>query len=376
MPLLRRSDAGLWSAEMSSTPQPAMKPAHQNAFGFMRLVFASLVIVSHVPQFVDGNASREPLYALTGTVGFGGLSVNGFFLISGYLVVASFCSQPTVIAYLSRRIARIVPGFVVACLLCVLVAAPLGGASWEAIAGSWKGVIATTLNLHEPLIPGTFAATHYSSLNGSMWTIIHECRAYLLVTVLGLLGLYRWRIAVPALAAVLLLGYEVDNSFIDAPRIQHAFYMLVPIDDLSNALRLTGIFLVGSSFYLYRNSIPLRPLYAVIAAAALVPMVFVAPLAEPAFAVLGGYIIFTIGFGVTTGPLSRINNTNDISYGLYLYAWPVGKLLLWYWPAMPIWLCIGVNWLIACALGWASWHLIEKRAMAVFSRKRVPAPTT
>lgn len=339
----------------------------------MRLIFASLVIVSHVPQLVDGNPFREPIYALTGNVGFGGLSVNGFFLISGYLVVASFCSQPTVIAYLSRRIARIVPGFVFACLVCVLVVAPLSGASWEAIGGSWKGVMATTLGLHEPHIPGTFAGTHYSSLNGSMWTIAHEFRAYLLVIVLGLLGLYRWRIAVPVLAAVLLFGYEVENGFIDAPRIQHAFYTLVPLGDLSNALRLTGIFLVGSSFYLYRDSIPLRPLYAVLAAAALVPLVFVAPLAEPAFAVLGGYIIFTIGFGITSGPLARINNANDISYGVYLYAWPVGKLLLWTWPAMPIWLCIMVNWLIACALGWASWHLIEKPAMTVFSRRRAAA---
>ncbi len=360
---------------MSSAPQPAVKPAHQNAFGFMRLVFASLVIVSHVPQFVDGNASREQLYALTGNVGFGGLSVNGFFLISGYLVVASFRNQPTVWAYLSRRIARILPGFVVASLFSILIVAPLSGASWDVIAASWKGLIVNLLMLHQPMIPGTFAGTPYPALNGSMWTIIHEFRAYLLVIVLGLLGLYRWRIAVPVLAAVLLLGYEVENDFIDAPRIQHAFYRLVPINDLSNALRLTGIFLVGSSFYLYRKSIPLRPLYAVIAAAALVPLLFVAPLAEPAFALLGGYIIFTIGFGVTTGPLARINNANDISYGVYLYAWPVGKLLLWYWPAMPIWLCIGVNWLIACALGWASWHLVEKRAMAVFSRKRSPAPT-
>lgn len=372
---LRRSDASLWSAAMTSSPAPAAKPSHQNAFGFMRLVFASLVIVSHVPQLIDGNASREPLYALTGNVGFGGLSVNGFFLISGYLVVASFCSQPTIMAYLSRRIARILPGFAVACLLCVLVAAPLGGASWEAIAGSWPGVIVTTFWLHEPVIPGTFAGTHYAALNGSMWTIIHEFRAYLLVIMLGILGLYRWRIAVPVLAAVLLLGYEVENGFIDAPLIQHAFYRLVPINDLSNALRLTGIFLVGSSFYLYRESIPLRPLFAVIAAAALVPLLFVAPLAEPAFAVLGAYIIFTIGFGITRGPLARINNANDISYGVYLYAWPVGKLLLWFWPTMPIALCILVNWLIACALGWASWHLVEKPAMAGFSRKRAAAQT-
>ncbi|MFM6932447.1 MAG: acyltransferase family protein [Novosphingobium sp.] len=358
---------------MSSISATAGKPAHHNAFGFLRLVFASLVIVSHVPQFIDGNPLREPLYALTGTVGFGGLSVDGFFLISGYLVVASFCSQPTVAAYLARRIARIVPGFVVTCLFCIFVVAPLSGASWDGIAGSWRGLIATTLTLHEPAIPGTFAGTYYHSTNGSMWTIAHEFRAYLLVMVLGLMGLYRWRIAVPVLAAAGLLGYEVVAGFIDAPLLRSVIGALLPMGDLSNALRLTGIFLVGSSFYLYRESIPLRPLFALFAAVLLVPLLFVAPLAEPAFAVLGAYIIFTIGFGVTRGPLARINNANDISYGVYLYAWPVGKLLLWFWPAMPVWLCITVNWMIACLIGWASWHLIEKPAMAIFSRKRTPA---
>ena len=68
-----------------------------------------------------------------------------------------------------------------------------------------------------------------------------------------------------------------------------------------------------------------------------------------------------------------INNANDISYGVYLYAWPVGKLLLWYWPAMPLLACIAANWLIACALGWVSWHVIEKPAMALLTRKRAAA---
>jgi peptidoglycan/LPS O-acetylase OafA/YrhL len=93
-------------------------------------------------------------------------------------------------------------------------------------------------------------------------------------------------------------------------------------------------------------------------------------IAEPAFAVLGGYIIFTIGFCVTSGPLTRINSKTDISYGVYLYAWPVAKLLLWYWPDMPIALGILINFVIACALGWASWHLVEKRATAIFARKQ------
>ena len=358
---------------MASTPAPAAKPAHHNAFGFLRLVFASLVIVSHVPNLIDGNPWREPLYSLTRTMSLGSVAVNGFFLISGYLVVASFCKQPTVFAYLLRRVARIVPGYLVACLFCILIVAPLSGASWEAIAGSAKNLAVTTFKLEEPFVPGTFAGTHLPTLNGSMWTINFEFRAYLLVILLGLAGFFRWRQGVPLIVAGMWLGYEVTKGFVEAPLLLSALSWLLPKEYLAILFELTATFLVGSTFYLYRDRIALRPGLAIVAAVLLVPALFVPPLAVPAFAVLGGYIIFTLGFGVTRGPLARINNANDISYGVYLYAWPVGKLLLWYWPAMPLLACIAANWLIACALGWVSWHVIEKPAMALLTRKRAAA---
>ncbi|MFM5908646.1 MAG: acyltransferase family protein [Novosphingobium sp.] len=348
---------------------------HANAFGFLRLLFASLVIVSHFPQLVDGNAKRELLYSLTGTVGLGGLSVDGFFLISGYLVVSSFCNQPTVVAYLARRLARIVPGFVLACLFCLLVVAPLAGVDYGVIAADWRQHIATTLILHEPMVPQAFAGTHYPVMNGSMWTIIHEFRCYLVVIVLGLLGAFRWRWSVPVISALLFLGYEVVSGHIGAPELRRAIIAAVPVNDADNALRFTGIFLVGSTFYLFRQQIALRPRVALMLAVPLVAImtmrsVFHPGLLEPAFAVLGGYVIFTTAFCVTTGPLARINTRTDISYGVYLYAWPVAKLLLWYWPDMPVALGIAINFALACALGWASWHLIEKRAAGIFTRKR------
>ncbi|MFM5929844.1 MAG: acyltransferase family protein [Novosphingobium sp.] len=346
-----------------------------NAFGFLRLLFASLVIVSHFPQLVDGNADRELLYSLTGHVGLGGLSVDGFFLISGYLVVSSFCNQPTVFAYLARRLARIVPGFVLACLFCLLVVAPLAGVDYAVIFADWRQHIATTLILHEPLVPEAFAGTHYSVMNGSMWTIVHEFRCYLVVIVLGLLGAFRWRWSVPVISALLFLGYEVVSGYLGSPELRRAIVAMVPVRDADNALRFTGIFLVGSTFYLFREKIALVPKAAMIAVVPLVAIMtmrslFHPGLLEPAFAVLGGYIIFTVAFRVTSGPLARINTTTDISYGVYLYAWPVAKLLLWYWPTMPIALGIAINFVAACALGWASWHLIEKRSIGFVTKAK------
>lgn len=346
------------------------KPARPaNAVGFLRLVLASLVIVSHVPQIIDGNALRDPFYWWTRTMGFGGAAVSGFFVISGYLIAASYQNQPTIRAYLARRVARIYPAFLLASLLCVVVAAPIGGVSWETIGQSVPDLLERAVLLNGPEIKGAYAGTHFASLNGSMWTIAHEFRAYLLIIVLGVVGAFRWRIAVPLLAAVLFLGWEVLAGHIAAPGLRAWIVWAVPIAGPANALRLSAVFLVGTSLYLYRNEIGFRPWLAALGTALMVPALFHPALAEPAFGILGGYALLTLAFCVTRGPLTRINARTDISYGVYLYAWPVAKILLAWWPGMSLLLCLALDFAIACVLGWLSWHLVEKRVMALFSRK-------
>ena len=78
--------------------------------------------------------------------------------------------------------------FLLASLLCVFIAAPIGGASWEAISRAAPDLLMRAGLLSGPETPGAFAGTHYASLNGSMWTILHEFRCYLLVMLLGLAG--------------------------------------------------------------------------------------------------------------------------------------------------------------------------------------------
>ncbi len=87
---------------------------NKNNFGFLRLLFAILVILSHAPEAIDGNRNREILTNIFGTLSFGEFAVDGFFLISGYLIYKSFDNSSSIKSYFYKRILRIYPGFIAA----------------------------------------------------------------------------------------------------------------------------------------------------------------------------------------------------------------------------------------------------------------------
>ena len=87
---------------------------------------------------------------------------------------------------------------------------------------------------------------------------------------------------------------------------------------------------------------------------------FSARFAGAAVAILGGYLLFWFAFNVNAPRLSRVGLNVDISYGVYLYAWPVQKLLIWSNPAISPWLVFGEATTIASIIAFGSWWMVEK----------------
>lgn len=349
---------------------------HENAFGFLRLLFASLVIVAHSYETADGSSINEPLHRVFGTISLGTFSVYAFFVISGYLITSSFVNSKSVFDYLVKRVARIYPGFIVASLFCLFLVGPLAGTVGPLGKMLTFGVI-NTITLQGPVTEAPFAGSYFPVLNGAMWTIAYEFRCYMLVLVLGLLGGFRKPWLIVALAVLMLIVAKVTPERIVQDFAHMRGHPGMMFGRYRDAFNFFGVFLAGSAFYLFRDRISIRRDLALVSLLGLATGLFYENAVEAGFCLFGAYLIFYVAqFGARTF-LKDINNKQDISYGIYLYGWPVMKLLQMDIGTRPVWLIFTLAFAISCVLGLLSWYCVEKPALelarTLLSRRKTRA---
>ena len=334
-----------------------LPPANRrNNLNLFRLVFAVLVIFSHSFELIDTCADREPLVRIFQTISFGTFAVNGFFLLSGYLIVHSWESDPRPLSFLRKRILRIYPGFIVAFLVCVLVVGPLGSnAALYFHQIHLPKIFEGMIMLQRPETPSVFAGQPYDSTNGAMWTIHHEFACYITVLIFGVFRLFGrrsiWLVAGLTLALLHLIGMQTPSGSVNLwshnVRLDRQFF------------HLGNYFFAGGCFRLFRDRITFNWKFASVCLVLL-------PLGVGSFIgtalllpVIMGYLLFFFGF-MPIRILSGFERFPDISYGVYLYGWPVQKLILWYCPIASPWALFPLACVGAFALGLISWIYIEK----------------
>lgn len=346
----------------------AVAPARANHFNLLRLILAALVIVAHSPEMLDGNRSREPLTRLTGTMSFGELAVDGFFLLSGYLILLSWQAQPSALAFLRKRVLRILPGYMVAAALCILLVGPLAAGATGYFSSFWLGGTAfSVLTLSAPETPAVFAGSHYAGVNNALWTIRYEFLCYLLVLVLGVAGVARRRSVLVVLAAALPLLFIADRSgalALAGVRVAGAGQVM---------LRLSAFFAMGMLYACCWPRPRWSPWWGGALALALAAAMLRSETAEPALLLCGAYLLFCAAYAKLPC-LEWVQRLPDASYGTYLYGWPAGKLLAWYWPGIGLGPLTLLALLLAYGCGLASWHWVEKPALAFKPRMAPRAP--
>ncbi|MBW8910905.1 MAG: acyltransferase, partial [Sphingomonas sp.] len=287
---------------------------HDNNIGFLRLVFASMVIIAH-GYVLLGMAMSEPLARYTQTFTLGSVGVDGFFILSGYLITNSMIRSSSPGDYLLKRVLRIYPAFIVAYAIGGLVAMqahPGYAPEW------WRSLFL----FHPPEAAATPDGSSFTA-NSPMWTIAYEFRCYLGVMILAAAGWLANRRRMTQLTVALWLLYLL----IRIPQLWHvrAFKAPLPIDILLGnilpSIRFFAIFAIGMLIYLYREEIIPR-LDGRVALACLAGIALTISdmlLGESVFMLLGAVVIFWLAFRVDLGRLRQINDRWDISYCTYLY---------------------------------------------------------
>lgn len=324
-----------------------------NNFGALRLLFASLVIVGHSFEQTVGGWPSEILTQITGTLDFGESAVNGFFLISGYLIAASYENSSSVKRFLIKRCLRIYPAFAMASIISVFVFAPLAGGwglfshyTWE----DWLKIPIKILTLDMPWVNGAFGSI---SLNIPLWTIRWEFLCYLSVPVLAYLGLYKRRAFFQIVLAMLALYLWV--VIYNAQHGTDSIY--------TSPVRFLTTFFVGVAFYLYRDLIRYNRQRTFTCALLLGLLITHVYFARHVLILCGGYLMFNFAFNFKNAFLSSIGRTNDISYGVYLYAWPFQILMIRDNPQISPWVLTAYAFVFAILMGFVSSYLVEKPFM-------------
>lgn len=327
-----------------------------NNFTLVRIIAALAVIYGHSPALAAPCAGcRDIVTAAFGYYYSGDLAVHVFFVISGFLVAASFAGRRDVLQFIAARALRIYPALIVFTLILFAggaVAALASNHSVEAYFSNpevWR-FVGSNATLKEIVftLPGVFEANHFTgTVNGTLWSLWVEVRVYVLLAVLGAFGGMTNRLFGNLL--LLALGIWIALS--------PSTFPLIGGNELH--VRVAAFFGIGMAMFINRDLVPLDWKLA-----ALLCVVAYLCAGRPEYLTVFGGLLAYLTLFVGFLPKVRLPAfVQDYSYGIYLYGWPIQQLIA---QTFPDWGPLKLTALAipaSIALGAASWFLVEKPAL-------------
>lgn len=359
-------------------------PRHNN-FDLLRLAFAWMVVGVHSYELSHAAALKPLAEWLSSSV-----AVHGFFVISGFLIAASFEKSRSLRDFFVKRARRIYPAYAAVIAFCVfggLCLTTLSPLDYFMSRQTWKYIAANLvfLNFLQPSLPGVFADNTLSAVNGALWSIRVEALLYCLVPMLCRLS-RRWspEIACGGIYAVcvtlsLLVPQELSGTvgflvhklrvellaplvcFVCGTWLYFRFHWVALLDrreqSLSFSLDTIHVrqavawrpLLWRSSILLFAGSILVCPWF-------VTPSIGLELLRPLCLAVI------VIHAGCVWPCLGNWGRYGDFSYGTYIYHFPILQTLIAAGlfrehPFVGLALAAAMTSAAACL----SWHLVEKR---------------
>lgn len=329
-----------------------------NNFDAIRFVAAAAVILSHAYPLSLGTDRSEPLAVITrGQITLGWVAVAVFFVVSGFLITLSYERSQSLPRFVRARALRILPGLAAVTFVTVFAIGPvtttLSLPAYLSDSRTYSFLLSAVPLSINRVLPGVFTRNAFPNVvNGSLWTLEAETLCYAAVAILGFVKGLRPPVALALLVGLMLMPYAHLPD-----RVGLAWRW-------ESDLELARFFAAGMCLYLFRRWIPLNGRLAVAALLGAVLLALSARGLIPGLLIFGSYLVVWLAFNKRIDLSGFAQKKGDLSYGMYIYAFPIQQSVMLVGGASvsPL-----INFLVSFALvvpcAFASWHLVEQPAL-------------
>jgi len=336
---------------------------HDNNYAFIRLICAYLVVFQHAIFLASANYDLHDKFSFM-HIEFSAVAVQVFFVISGFLVTGSLITRGCLTDFIWSRILRIMPALLVVLTLSIFLVGPLVTtqevpeylSSFE----TYRYLVQNSLLVFGAYyeLPGVFESNPYASIvNGSLWTLPHELRLYLMLA-------FFWLIT--SLSTVSRLGIRLNHLLITVALVCFVTILDEPmvVSEHSTKAVLILLFVSGGLFRYYASYVPLSGIFALgfILTLVILAITGVSNLFYILYVLAIPYLLLFCAY-FPSRFMRWFNKLGDYSYGIYIYSFVIQQSMVFYIVAIDEMTLLVLSTLASFFIAFLSWHLLEQRAL-------------
>ena len=328
-----------------------------NCFDFLRFLFAFNVVLGHL-TVIALFPELQAYQFLFDT----GLSVTGFFVISGFLITQSY-ERSSFKNYFIKRAKRLLPAYlfvIIACAIGLVLVSSYSVKDYYLSRDWWAYVGANLcfMNFLHPSLPGVFVnpLINDSSVNPALWTLKIEVGFYMVIPIL-ILWIHKSKHPWAVLCFIYITSILYRNGL-------NLYGELTQTDmPIFLARQLPGFisyFAVGIAGYFYKEHL-LKYKRILIVPALIIFLLEYYWGIEVCSPLAWGIIVLWCAYSLPA--LNNFAKFGDISYGIYIYHGPILKILLsiGLFTSLGVWRASCIYVVCVLLTGLISWHLLENR---------------
>ena len=332
-----------------------------NNFNLLRFFAATLVLFSHSFALVLGSSSAEPLET-TLNVTFGSIAVDVFFITSGFLVTASLLHRNNILDFIQARVLRIYPALFMAIIFSTFIvglvfttySARIYLNDYEVYRFFVKNII--LLDGIDYSLPGVFENVPFkNAVNGSLWTLPFEVKAYITLALIGTFYLvfnrYIKRLYLEAFLVIIGL------SGLCLYLLNHYIYLVDPM-----SLKLFAMFFIGSAYYILKDKVIMSLSMFLLLGTLILLSSFDKEIFFVVYTLSIAYVVLFLAY-IPYGVIRKFNTLGDYSYGMYIYAFPIQQSVVSLLPDVSVLVMLMISFLCTLVLSILSWHMVEKKCL-------------